>query len=275
MSVGVLAHLFGKMPYKQLAVEVSTHGFKHVQLALWKAVDDYDFNKAGLLNPGLATDIRETFQKHGVSISVLACYLHLYHKDIVTRRENIDRFKELIRYASLLGAPVVAAEVGKPSWKVSNEDWNILKSTLEELIEEGEKWGVFVGIEPANDHLIDTAASLKHMLEELNSSQIGVVLDPGNLLTAKNFHQQDQVIEEAFHLLGDHIVACHAKDRILLEDNSIQTVPPGKGKMNYALYVKLLEQYKPKCNIIMEAAKPYEMLECKYYIEKVQQAVKD
>ncbi|MBU9711619.1 sugar phosphate isomerase/epimerase family protein [Evansella tamaricis] len=268
MNVGILAHLFGKMPYKQLAEEVGSSGFKHVQLALWKAVNDYDFSKPGLLNPGLASNIKEEFNKHGVSISILACYLHLYHRDKAILQENTARFKELIRYASLLGAPIVAAEVGKPTWEVNDEDWKTLIATIREIVEEGEKWGVFVGIEPANGHLIDTATSLKKMLDEINSSQLGVVLDPGNLLTAENFYQQEDVIEEAFRLLGNRIVACHAKDRILTE-NSIKTVPPGKGQMNYSLYLKLLEKYKPESIIIMEAAKSHEMAECKRFLESV------
>ncbi|MDQ0253202.1 sugar phosphate isomerase/epimerase [Evansella vedderi] len=271
MSVGLLAHLFGKLPYKQLAYKVSSHGFKHVQLALWKAVEDYDFSKPGLLNPGLAKEIREEFAKHGVSISVLACYLHFFDRNEVQLRENVERFKELIRYASFLGAPVVAMEVGRPSGEADESNWLRLKATIEELVEEAEKWGVFVGIEPANGHLIGTAVELHQMLEEVPSTNIGVVLDPGNLLTAENFHQQDDIIKEAFQLLGSRIVACHAKDRVFREDGKLDEVPPGEGDMNYQLYMKLLDQYKPHCNIIMEVTKPHEMKESKFYIEKIKQ----
>ncbi|MDG5787865.1 sugar phosphate isomerase/epimerase [Evansella sp. AB-P1] len=270
MSVGILAHLFGKLPYKQLAYEIGSEGFKHVQLAMWKAIEDYDFNKGGLLNPGLAKDIKEEFAKNGVSISVLACYLHFYDRDEQKRRENIERFKELIRYAPHLGAPIVAMEVGKPKGEVDDSDWVTLRESIEELVEEAEKWGVIVGIEPANDHLIESAAQLKQMMEEVPSSNIGVVIDPGNLLKTHNFKEQDQVIEEAFELLGDRIVAAHAKDRIILDDNELHTVRAGQGEMNYELYMKLLNQYKPQVNIIMEHAKTTEeRRETKFFIENI------
>ncbi|MFA9557839.1 sugar phosphate isomerase/epimerase family protein [Evansella sp. AB-rgal1] len=273
MSVGVLAHLFGKLPYKQLAYEVSSQGFTHVQLALWKAIEDYDFNKPGLLNPGLAKEIKDEFARHGVSISVLACYLHFFDRDEEVLRENIERCKELVRYASFLGAPVVAFEVGKPNGEADANDWARLKETIEEIVEEAGRWGVIVGIEPANDHLIGTAKELLAMLEEIPSSQIGVVLDPGNLLHEGNLDNQDEVIREAFDLLGSRIVACHAKDRIW-KDNEVVTVPPGKGQMNYELYMELLAKYKPHCNIIMEEAQPpHQMKESKYYIENIQQKV--
>ncbi|GAE34780.1 sugar phosphate isomerase/epimerase family protein [Halalkalibacter akibai] len=269
MTVGVLAHLFGKKPYKQLAEAIGSYEIEHVQLALWKAMSDYDFSKPGKLNPGLVKEIKKEFDKHNVSISILACYLHLFDSNQANRMENLARFKELLQYAPLFGAPIVAVEVGKSENGVfTSEDWQTLIKSLKELVAEAEKWGIIIGIEPANDHLIGDAKSMKKLLEEMPSSNLGVVLDPGNLLTINNWGKQDQVIQEAFELLGDRIVACHAKDRLINQEGEIETVTPGKGKMNYELYLKLLEQYKPNCEIIMEHTTPEEMLETKAFIEQ-------
>ncbi|MCL7748239.1 sugar phosphate isomerase/epimerase family protein [Halalkalibacter alkaliphilus] len=274
MSIGVLAHLVGKGSYHELAEKVASYGFGHVQLALWKAINNHDFSKAGTLSPGLVKDIYHEFQKRGVSISVLACYLHLFDRNEDKRRENVARFKELIKYASLFHAPIVACEVGKiQDSSATDEDWKALKASLSELIEEAEKWGVIIGIEPANEHLIGTARQLKCIIDEFPSSHIGVVLDPGNLLTKENFHEQDIIIEEAFELLGERIVACHAKDRIIDENGEIKTVRPGKGKLNYPLYFKLLHEYKPHCEIILEATKPDEMVETKEELEEIRESV--
>ncbi|MCJ1222053.1 sugar phosphate isomerase/epimerase family protein [Paenibacillus polymyxa] len=269
MTVGVLAHLFGKLPYRELAAKVGEAGFTHVQLAPWRAISDVDFNKPGKFNPGLALSIAEEFRKHGVSISVLGCYLHFFVQDEELLRENVERFKELIRYASLLGAPMVAAEVGRneDGTPYSERDWRVVKEVVRELADEAEKWGVFVGLEAANDHLVGTAAELATFLEEVPSSHIGVVIDPGNLLKTENLARQDEIIREAFQLLGPRIIAAHAKDRRLSSSGEIETVPPGFGDMNYALYMELLEQYKPGVHIIMEAAQEHEMAQSKRYIE--------
>lgn len=270
MSVGVLAHLFGSLPYKELAPKVAESGFTHVQLALWKAISDVDFSKPGNISPGLANAIGEQFDKHGVSISVLGCYVHLFERDAELRRANVNRFKELLRYAKFFGAPMVAAETGRnEGGDYTDRDWLVMKATLEELAEEAEKWGVFVGLEAANGHLVGTAPELSRMLEEVPSSNIGVVIDPGNLLTAANFAKQDQVIEEAFELLGSRIIAAHAKDRILLENGELGTVTAGLGKMNYELYMKLLNQYKPHVHIIMEEAKEDQMAQSKAFIDDI------
>lgn len=270
MSVGVLAHLFGCLPYTELAPKVAENGFTHVQLALWKAISDVDFSKPGSISPGLANAIGEQFDKHGVSISVLGCYVHLYERNEELRRANVNRFKELLRYAKFFGAPMVAAETGRnEGGDYTDRDWSVMKATLEELVEEAEKWGVFVGLEAANGHLVGTAPELARMLAEVPSSNIGVVIDPGNLLTAENFARQDEVIMQAFELLGDRIIAAHAKDRILLENGGLATVTAGLGGMNYELYMKLLNQYKPQVHIIMEEAKEHQMAKSKAYIDEI------
>ncbi|CAM4361908.1 sugar phosphate isomerase/epimerase [Paenibacillus endophyticus] len=270
MSVGVLAHLFGSLPYKELAPKVAASGFTHVQLALWKAISDVDFSKPGNISPGLANAIGEQFDKNGVSISVLGCYVHLFERDVELRRANVNRFKELLRYARFFGAPMVAAETGRnEGGDYTDRDWSVMKETLEELAEEAEKWGVFVGLEAANDHLVGTAPELARMLEEVPSSNIGVVIDPGNLLTAANFHNQNQVIEEAFKLLGSRIIAAHAKDRIMLENGELGTATAGLGGMNYELYMKLLNHYKPHVHIIMEEAKEHQMAQSKAFIDEI------
>jgi L-ribulose-5-phosphate 3-epimerase len=277
MTVGVLAHLFGAKPHNELAQDIAALGFRHVQLALWKAISDIDFNQPGKLSPGLASAIGEQFVKHNVSISVLGCYLHLFDRNEEKRRENIERFKELLRYARSFGCSIVAAETGvNPGGDYSEQDWAVMRTTLQELVEEAEKWGVFVGLEAATGHLIGTAPELKRMLDEVPSSNIGVVLDPGNLLTVDNFAMQDEVIEEAFRLLGDRIIAAHAKDRVLTNDGTdIVTKAPGYGKMNYDLYMRRLHQYKPHVQIIMEQASLDEMSHSKTYIERIRRTYEE
>lgn len=268
MQVGILAHLLGQLPYEQLASKVADTGIRHVQLALWKAISGYDFTRPGCLSPGLAQSIGEAFDKQGVSISVLGCYVHLFDRDVEQRRVNRERFKELLRNARDFGCSIVAAETGG-TWHgvYSDEEWNVLRETVEELVEEAEKVGVYVGLEAAGGHLIDTSLSLKCMLEEVPSSRLGVVLDPGNLLTADNFARQDDVIEGAFRLLGSRVVAGHAKDRFWGAGGQLLAGAAGTGEMNYKLYAKLIKQYCPNIPLIMEEALGEQIMDSKAFLE--------
>ncbi|SDN87950.1 sugar phosphate isomerase/epimerase family protein [Alkalicoccus daliensis] len=267
MSVGLLAHLFGQQSYQSLASRLGEKGFKHIQLAMWKAFDNYDFSKPGLLSPGLADDIKEELAKHDVKISVLASYLHLYQRDEKERELTLQRYKECIRYAKFLGAPMVATETGPPEGEVTKEDWNTLVQSVKEITAEAEKWGVFFALEAAGGHMVDTARKLKDLIDEVPSSNIGVVIDPGNLMTAENFSRQEEVMEEAFELLGDRVIAAHAKDRRMNDKGELEVLPAGQGTMNYERYMELLQAQKPQVPIILEECKPEEMLDSKRYVE--------
>ncbi|OIJ14665.1 hypothetical protein BKP37_07840 [Anaerobacillus alkalilacustris] len=270
MSIGILAHLCQKGSFEDVAKSVGAYGLNHVQLALWKAFNDYDFTKPGLLSPGLVKKIKGEFRKNGVSISVLGCYLHLFDRDEEKRRVNIERFKEILRHAKFFGVPTVAVEVGKlPNHDFNDQDWLNLKNTLNELVEEAEKWGVFIGIEPAEFHMVDNAIKLKQLLDEVSSTNIGVVLDPGNLITLENIHKQDEVIEEMYSLLGSKVLAFQAKDCLVNEAGEMTWVPVGKGQLNYELIFKKLFEYKPHVDIILDAVKPENIVETKQYVEKM------
>ncbi|QKS69743.1 sugar phosphate isomerase/epimerase [Paenalkalicoccus suaedae] len=267
MSVGLLAHLYGQRPATDLAARIGKKGFTQIQLALWKALDDADFSEPGKLSPALAMDIGKSFEKQGISIAVLASYLHLHETDEASRSKTIARYKECIRYARFFGAPMVGTETGPAEEGGSEAEWNRLVQNVQELVKEAEQWGVFLALEAANGHLLHTAKQLRWLLDQVDSSNIGVILDPGNLMTEVNFKQQDDIIEEAFDLLGDRILAAHAKDRRFGEDGTLEVVPAGQGTMNYELYMKRLRAYKPGVPIILEECSPEEMRASKRYVE--------
>ncbi|MDX5474387.1 MAG: sugar phosphate isomerase/epimerase [Bacillaceae bacterium] len=270
MTIGVLAHLCEKGTFSEVAESVGSYDFKHVQLALWKAFNNYDFTNPGLLTPGLSRTIKHELQNKGISISVLGCYLHLFDRNEEQRKVNIERFKEMIRHAKYFDAPIVATETGKiTSGDFTDEDWTILKNTLTELVKEAEAWGVVIGIEAAEDHLVDDAKKLNRLLDEVQSTNLGVVLDPGNLITKDNIHKQDEVIEEMFNLLGNRVVAFQAKDCLLDENNNYSWVPVGKGQLNYELILRKLWEHKPEVDIILDAINPDNAAETKTYVEKL------
>lgn len=259
MSVGILAHLLGTLPYKQLAEKVAAADFQYVQLALSKAISDVDCS-LGKLSPGLANEIGGAFADQGVGIAVLGCYVSLIDLDDETYRHNIDRFKEHLRHARHFGAPTVALEVGKPVKGIDESlHWDRLNAALEEIVEEAERWGATIGLEAAQGHLIDTSKKLAATLERFPSSNLGIVLDPCNLLNATIFHQQDEIMKEAFELLGSRIVSAHAKDLKIVENGEYPVASAGLGDLNYLLFWELLEQHKPRGFVTLEGVPLHEM----------------
>lgn len=268
MTAGILAHLLGRQPYKELAAVTASFGFPYVQLALSKAISDVDFT-LGKLSPGLAQEVAGAFADRGVRIAVLGCYASLIELDDDAYRYNVDRFKEHLRNARHFGAPIVATEVGvmaDPQQRQEHE--RRLHRALEELVEEAERWGVTIGLEAAQRHLIDSSETMAKTLERFPSSCLGVVLDPCNLMNGERFAEQDRTIEEAFRLLGPRIVSAHAKDLIRDANGSLTETAAGLGELNYPLFWKLLEQYKPHGFVTLEAVREDQMADASRFVRE-------
>ncbi|MBB3113562.1 sugar phosphate isomerase/epimerase [Paenibacillus phyllosphaerae] len=274
MKTGVLAHLFGCLPHRELARQIGAAGYNHVQLAVWKAISDVDSSAPGQLTAEAAQSVRDAFAAENVQVAILGCYLHMFDRNEEQRKVNIARFKELLRFAPDFGCGIVAFETGvNPGQDYTDADWSVMRSTLAELAEEAGRYGVKVGLEAADRHLVGNAQQLDQMLREVGSPHIGVVLDPGNLMNETNFNNQDEVIDEAFRLLGSRIIACHAKDRLWSDNGQLLATPAGFGQMNYDRYAKHLVDLGLDVPIIMEEAAISQMEQTRSFIEgKIRQA---
>ena len=257
LNIGIRAHDVENRPLEELVEEIAGKGLTSVQLALGKSFD-YMKLEPGTLSPGLAHHIGTAFARKNVQIAVLGCYFNMIHPDHAERKKGIERFKEHIRFARDFGCSIVGTETGNINpeivYTVENfkeEPFLEVVESVRELVQEAEKFGVIVGIEAGVNHPIYSSKVMKRLLDMVNSNNLQVILDPVNLLTIENYQEQDQIIEEAFELLGDRIVILHAKD-FIVEDNQLKTVAVGQGLLNYDVVLKLTKQKKPYLNILME-----------------------
>lgn len=275
MAFGTLAHTVGCWPLKQLTEKLSQYDLDFVQLALSKAINDIDLG-LGKLSPGLANHIAEQFNKQGIRIGVLGCYINLVHPDPVQRRLEIDRFKEHIRYARQFGTSIVATETGHLNTYLSQDPqryeeigWSVLKAGIEELAEEAEKWGVYVGIEPVSGHTITSSEKMMQMLEEVPSDNLGVVFDPCNLLNPTNIDHQAKVVSDAFGHFGNRIILAHLKDVNLISPDSLDVTQPGAGLFNISGFLSQLNEYKPFVDISIEGIRESHINDAVNYLKNM------
>jgi sugar phosphate isomerase/epimerase len=275
IKIGMRAHDFGKLPLVELAGKVGAAGFSSIQLAMAKALADIDSSN-GKLSPGLANHIAETFDRNGVRIAVLGCYINPVHPDPAQRRREIDRFKEHLRYARDFGTGLVATETGRISTYQSQypdsykeKAWSILRETVEELAETAEKYGVFATIEPAATLTIGSVEDMVRLLDEVPSENIGVLIDACNLMTAENIGRQDEVMKQAFEQLAHRTVLFHAKDITMDEQGNKEYTGIGEGLLNYPTYLQLIKQYKPHIDISFEGITEDKMKSSLDYFHKV------
>lgn len=257
MGIGTLAHAAGHLPLKQLTEKLSGRGIDFVQLALSKAISDID-TSLGRLSPALANHIGEQFHSAGIRIGVLGCYINPIHPDPQQRRHEINRFKEHLRFARDFGTSIVATETADLTTYLSQDSeryeaigWAILKQTVEELAEEAERWGVFIGLEPVFTHTLSSTEKMVRILDEIPSSNLGVVFDPVNLMPPTAVEAQEVFLDQAFAAFGDRIVLAHLKD-VVIQNNKRQEVRSGKGIFQTKTFLEKLHRVKPGIDISLE-----------------------
>ena len=257
IRIGVRAHDFGCLSAGELAAKIAAKHLVCTQLALGKAIAGLDL-KPGALNPGLAFEIGEAFQKQGVQIAVLGCYVNPIHPDPTTRKSLLGLFKEHLRYARDFGNGLVALETGSVSADYSPHPENHGETAFQqslasiaELVAEAEQFGVIVGIEAVTSHVVSTPQKMRRMLDAVASNNLQVVFDPVNLLSLENHHEQERIIGESLELFGDRIAIIHAKD-FVVENGQIKYASAGLGKLRHDLVMKFAVKQKPGISILLE-----------------------
>jgi sugar phosphate isomerase/epimerase len=272
MRIGVRAHDFPKLPVEELAARIAAQGMASVQLALNKAVSGFNL-KRGDLSPGLANHVGRAFRSRGVGIAVLGCYVNPIHPDAAQRAELLGWFKEHIRFARDFGCGVVALETGSLNADYSYNPGNggkaafdLLVSSITELVREAERFGVIVGVEGVASHVVCTPARMRELLDAIGSPNVQVVFDPVNMLSIDNWKDQHRVIGECLELFGDRVVIVHAKD-FKLEDGTLRAVRSGQGLLEHAPVVRFLKERKPYIDVLLEGASEDTVEECARVID--------
>ncbi|WNR46311.1 sugar phosphate isomerase/epimerase family protein [Paenibacillus roseipurpureus] len=276
MGIGTLAHTVGHLPLKELTQKLSGRGIDFVQLALSKAISDYD-TSLGKLSPALANHIGEQFDRAGVRIGVLGCYINPINPDVQQRRYEIDRFKEHLRYARDFGTSIVATETGDLATYLTQDatgyeaiGWSILRQTVEELAEEAERWGVHIGLEPVYTHTLSSTEKMARILDEVPSSTLGVVFDPVNLIPPTVVEPQDQgkFLDHAFAAFGSRIVLVHLKDYIV-NNGQKNELASGKGIFETTSFLSKLHKAKPGIDISLECLEDQTIEETFRYVRNL------
>jgi len=279
MRIGIKSCDFGKHTTDELARIISGKGFDSIQLSLPDSISDIDVGP-GKLSPGMANHIRKTFSSYGIRIAALECYINPIVSDEVERKRQIGMFKEHIRYTRDFGCSTISTATGSLNAdfsfnekNYSEETFQALLCSMNEMVEEAEKFGVMICIEGDKAYCVHSAQRIRRLLDEIDSNNLQVLYDPVDLLTMDTYKDQDNVIKESFDLFGDRIAIFHAKD-YMIENNCVKSVQPGNGRLNYELLFKLLKSRKPYIDIIMEHIDPEIVDKGISYIKGIYDSVK-
>ena len=274
MQLGIRLHDTKKLSFEERIADVAQLGFKCGHLALGKVIDEFPTTDEAM-TPGLAMYIRNVFAKNNVDIAVLGCYLNLANPNSEQLAKITHRYMAHIRFASWLGCGVVGTETGAPNETYTyvpechgEEALQTFIKNLRPIVEYAEKMGVVFAIEPVWKHIVCNPKRARYVLDEINSPNLQIILDPVNLLDVCNYQDQVAIVDEAIELLGPDVAMVHLKD-FKVEDGKMVSVGCGLGQMDYTSIIKFMKERKPYIHATLENTKPENNQQVKDFILKL------
>ncbi len=157
------------------------------------------FHSVSMLDDPLR--IQRACKKAGVKLSGLSAHTPLTKPEI-----GVEYLKQAIRFAAECGAPVVNTDEGpKQKWTTVEEDFTLMKYTLQEAALVAEPRKILIGIEPHQQYS-KTPEGLDRIVNLVKSPSIGVNFDTGNSYLSG----QDPIIW--LKRVKNRLVHLHAKD---------------------------------------------------------------
>lgn len=252
MKFGVRAHDYGRYTARQLAEILKKEEFQAIQLAVPKAVDG--MNSYGSLTEAQLGEIRQAFEQVEIEISVLGCYIDLSSRDRQMRERQMEEFCRAMECCRFLGAGMVGTEssYGIIPMEEKKQTWNLVADGVLRIVEQAEKIGVDVGIEPVAAHTLYSPEWTRKLLDQVGSPRLNVIFDPVNLLTPESVSDQERLWKSCFELFGKEIAAVHLKDFQMDENGTFIPCQLGTGLMEYEDIFSWLHQEKPDISILRE-----------------------
>src|SRR5205823_5964843 len=134
----------------------------------------------------------------------------------------------------------------KGHWKPHPD--NHLPRTFDRLVESmkqicatAEIEGVLVGIEGHVVSTLDTPQRVRNLLDAVGSRALKFNMDPVNFVgTVHDVHDTSRLLNELYDVLGNDMVAAHAKDCAIQDAHVVHIVEviPCTGTMNYEIFMR-------------------------------------
>lgn len=157
---------------------------------------------------------------------------------LVPLRYREQRMKELMfgsDFAKKIGVENFATHVGFLPENPSSEEFKSIVTDLKVLAEYVKNNGQYFLFETGQE----TPVTLKRTIEEVGTGNLGINLDPANLILYGKGNPVD-----ALDVFGEYVRDIHGKDGCYPTsgNNLGEEMPLGKGKVNFPVFVKRLKE---------------------------------
>ncbi len=157
-------------------------------------------------------EMRKMIEDAGLKVACLSS-----HSNLLDTEYGVDYLKKAIRFAYILGAPLVnTAEGPKPDWMDDQDAFRIMGYNLKTILEMAENYGITITIEPHGVYTTN-AKGLLNIMDLNDSENLAINFDTGNTTIAGNDAHDTlkQVIDKVVHV--------HLKDVIIPKEKTGET----------------------------------------------------
>lgn len=226
---------------------------------------------------GLCEQIRNAFDQRQMEMGGLSGTFNMIDQDLDAREAGFRGLEQLVSHAESMGTSVVTLCSGTMAdylWRPHPENngqraWDQMIASMARAAEMGERYGVYVAFEPEVSNVIDNAVKAKRAIDIVASPKLKVCIDGANLFHKGELPRMDEILDEAFDLIGEHVVFAHAKD--LSKDGEAGHDAAGTGFLNYDRYVELLKGVGYDGAVVLHSLTEEQVPGCRdFLVEKIE-----
>ncbi|HEV2529032.1 MAG TPA: sugar phosphate isomerase/epimerase [Thermomicrobiales bacterium] len=264
MIPGIFTVVFPCSTPEQTFDAVASHGIRAVQYDVSDPVTD---QLPDALPVGFAEQVGAAARERGVTIDALSGTFNMAHPDASRRADDLARFAVVAAAAPAMGAGVITLCTGTRDtgsmWRehpdnASPAAWADFRQTLDGALTIANQYDLTLAVECEPANVIRDAVAGRRLLDEVASDRLAIVMDPANILAGDLTRDPVEHLDAAFDLLGDRIVASHAKDI----DVAGRFCPAGRGIVPWRHYVSLLREIDFDGPLVMHSLAEADVDEC-------------
>lgn len=178
--------------------------------------------------------------------------------DESVRKSGVATAQEIIRVAADLGADMVGIRPTSLNprgawWPHPDNDSPVTEErlirSLREIASASEKHGVPIALECHVTSTLNSATSVRRIVEATQSQWIKVNMDPVNFINdIRSAHHTTDLVNDLFDILGPYIAAAHIKD-VYVEDRHVVHISetiPGDGIFDFDTFFRCFEALLPE-----------------------------
>ncbi|MBQ9743569.1 MAG: sugar phosphate isomerase/epimerase [Clostridia bacterium] len=247
MKIGTMVHLDENVCSK--IKDVKAYGMESFQLCCWNL---------SLFTDEMAEKIKKAADEAGLEISAVWCgwsgeaqwnFVRGYHTlgivPVYFRDQRVKELKSGSDFAKKLGAKDFVTHMGFLPENPDTDEFRAVVATIRDLAEYCKANGQYLLFETGQE----TPITLKRTIIEVGTGNLGINLDPANLLLYGKANPCDAV-----DIFGDYVRGIHAKDGEYPTDPAYlgEEKRIGDGRANFPVLIKKLKEHGYDGSITIE-----------------------